>query len=103
MDRFLKLQERFPENIGDVRGLGGMVAMEFVKNRTTKEPDSHLASGIMSAAHQHGLVLIKAGMYDNVLRVLVPLCVTDEQLQQALDIFEAAVTTVLQAVPASIS
>jgi 4-aminobutyrate aminotransferase/(S)-3-amino-2-methylpropionate transaminase len=103
MDRFLKLQERFPENIGDVRGLGGMVAMEFVKNRTTKEPDSHLASDIMSAAHQRGLVLIKAGMYDNVLRVLVPLCVTDEQLQQGLDIFEAAVTTALQAVPASIS
>jgi 4-aminobutyrate aminotransferase/(S)-3-amino-2-methylpropionate transaminase len=102
MDRFLKLQERFPENIGDVRGLGGMVAMEFVKNRTTKEPDSHLASAIMSGAHQRGLVLIKAGMYDNVLRVLVPLCVTDEQLQQGLDIFEAAVTTALQAVPASI-
>jgi 4-aminobutyrate aminotransferase/(S)-3-amino-2-methylpropionate transaminase len=103
MGRFLKLQERFPEHIGDVRGLGGMVAIEFVKDRTTKEPDSHLASDIMAAAHHRGLVLIKAGMYDNVLRILVPLCVTDEQLQQGLDIFEDAVVSVSQAVPTSVS
>jgi 4-aminobutyrate aminotransferase/(S)-3-amino-2-methylpropionate transaminase len=57
----------------------------------------------MAAAHHRGLVLIKAGMYDNVLRVLVPLCVTDEQLQQGLAIFEEAVATVIQAVPASVS
>lgn len=100
---FLKLQQRFPECIGDVRGLGGMVAMEFVKDRTTKEPDSHLASDIMAMAHHRGLALIKAGMYDNVLRVLVPLCVTDEQLQQGLDIFEDAVTTIAQAAPTSVS
>jgi 4-aminobutyrate aminotransferase / (S)-3-amino-2-methylpropionate transaminase / 5-aminovalerate transaminase len=102
-ERFLKLQERFPEHIGDVRGLGGMVAMEFVKDRTTKEPDSHLASDVMTAAHHRGLVLIKAGMYDNVLRVLVPLCITDEQLQQGLDIFEDAVVSVSNAVPTSVS
>ena len=103
IERFLKVQQRFPEHIGDVRGLGGMVAIEFVKDRTTKEPDSHIASDIMAAAHQRGLVLIKAGMYDNVLRVLVPLCVTDEQLQQGLDIFEDAVVSVSQAVPTSVS
>jgi len=94
--RFLKLQESFPM-IGDVRGLGGMVAMELVKDRTTKEPDSHAASEILAAAHHRGLVLIKAGMYDNVLRVLVPLCVTDEQLNKGLDIFEDALATVAQA------
>ena len=99
----MKLQERFPEHIGDVRGLGGMVAMEFVKDRTTKEPDSHLASDVMAAAHHRGLILIKAGMHDNVLRVLVPLCVTDEQLQQGLYIFEDAVVSVSQAVPTSVS
>jgi 4-aminobutyrate aminotransferase / (S)-3-amino-2-methylpropionate transaminase / 5-aminovalerate transaminase len=103
IERFLKVQQRFPEHIGDVRGLGSMVAIEFVKDRTTKEPDSHIASDIMAAAHQRGLVLIKAGMYDNVLRVLVPLCVTDEQLQQGLDIFEDAVVSVSQAVPTSVS
>ncbi len=99
-DRFLKLQQQFPI-IGDVRGLGGMVAMELVKDRTTKEPDSHTASDVLAAAHQRGLVLIKAGMYDNVLRVLVPLCVTDEQLQQGLDIFEEAFSTVALAAVAT--
>jgi 4-aminobutyrate aminotransferase / (S)-3-amino-2-methylpropionate transaminase / 5-aminovalerate transaminase len=93
--RFLKLQESFPM-VGDVRGLGGMVAMELVKDRTTKEPDSHAASEVLAAAHHRGLVLIKAGMYDNVLRVLVPLCVTDEQLNRGLDIFEDALATVAQ-------
>jgi 4-aminobutyrate aminotransferase/(S)-3-amino-2-methylpropionate transaminase len=100
--RFLKLQESFPM-IGDVRGLGGMVAMELVKDRTTKEPDSHAASDTLAAAHHRGLVLIKAGMYDNVLRVLVPLCVTDEQLNRGLDIFEDAITTVAGAAAATSS
>ena len=94
--RFLKLQAQFPI-VGDVRGLGGMVAMELVKDRTTKEPDSHAASEVLAAAHHRGLVLIKAGMYDNVLRVLVPLCVTGEQLNKGLDIFEAALATVAEA------
>src|SRR5213082_1802506 len=62
MERCLSLQARFPF-IGDVRGLGGMVAMELVKDRTTKEPDSHAASEVLAAAHHRGLLLIKAGMY----------------------------------------
>ncbi|MDQ2716055.1 MAG: 4-aminobutyrate--2-oxoglutarate transaminase [Chloroflexota bacterium] len=98
-ERFQKLQEHYPF-VGDVRGLGGMVAMELVRDRESKEPDAHLASDILAAAHQRGLVLIKAGMYDNVIRVLVPLCVTDEQLQQGLDILEEAITTVTQSVAA---
>lgn len=100
-DRFLKLQEHFA-CIGDVRGLGGMAAMELVKDRVTKEPDSELTGDILAAAHHRGLVLIRAGMYDNVLRVLVPLCVTDEQLQRGLDIFEDAFTTVASALTASV-
>lgn len=99
-ERFLKIQEKF-SLVGDVRGQGGMVAMELVKDRRTKEPDSHAASDILAAAHQRGLVLIKAGMYDNVLRVLVPLCVTDEQLQQGLAIFEDAFTSVAEAAMAT--
>jgi 4-aminobutyrate aminotransferase/(S)-3-amino-2-methylpropionate transaminase len=96
------LQEQFPF-VGDVRGLGGMVAMELVKDRATKEPDSRAASDILAEAHHHGLVLIKAGMYDNVIRVLVPLCVTDEQLQQGLDILEAACAMVAQVADATTS
>ncbi|HVB74728.1 MAG TPA: 4-aminobutyrate--2-oxoglutarate transaminase [Ktedonobacteraceae bacterium] len=94
--RFLQLQQRFTL-IGDVRGLGGMAAIELVKDRTTKEPDAHAASDVLVAAHHRGLVLIKAGMYDNVLRILVPLVVTDEQLKEGLDIFEDALSFVAQA------
>jgi 4-aminobutyrate aminotransferase/(S)-3-amino-2-methylpropionate transaminase len=101
-DRFLKLQEQFP-TIGDVRGLGGMVAMELVKDQTTREPDAHAASDVLAAAHRRGLVLIKAGMYDNVLRILVPLCITDEQLKEGLDIFEDAFTSVASAAVATTS
>jgi 4-aminobutyrate aminotransferase/(S)-3-amino-2-methylpropionate transaminase len=96
MEHFSKLQERFPV-IGDVRGQGGMTAIELVKNPATKEPDAHAASEILAAAHQRGLVLIKAGMYDNVVRILVPLSVTDEQLEQGLSILEEAVSSVLEA------
>jgi 4-aminobutyrate aminotransferase / (S)-3-amino-2-methylpropionate transaminase / 5-aminovalerate transaminase len=94
--RFLNLQERYPM-IGDVRGLGGMAAMELVTDRATKEPDAHAASDVLAAAHHRGLVLIKAGIYDNVLRILVPLCVTDEQLNKGLDIFETSLATVAEA------
>jgi 4-aminobutyrate aminotransferase/(S)-3-amino-2-methylpropionate transaminase len=102
IERFVKLQEKY-SLVGDVRGLGGMVAMELVKDRRTKEPDSQTASDILTAAHKRGLVLIKAGMYDNVLRVLVPLCVTDKQLQHGLDIFEDAFTSVAEAAIATTS
>ncbi len=98
--RFLKLQERFAL-IGEVRGQGGMVAMELVKDRTSKEPDAQAASDVLAAAHCRGLVLIKAGMYDNIVRVLVPLDISDEQLEQALDIFEDAFTAVAAASPAT--
>ncbi len=96
MQRFSQLQERFP-TIGDVRGQGGMTAIELVKDPATKEPDAHAASEVLAAAHRRGLVLIKAGMYDNVVRILVPLVVTDEQLEQGLNIFEEAVSSVLEA------
>jgi 4-aminobutyrate aminotransferase / (S)-3-amino-2-methylpropionate transaminase / 5-aminovalerate transaminase len=102
MERFHKLQESYP-GIGEVRGLGGMVAIELVKDRATKEPDAPTTSAILAAAHQRGLVLLKAGMYDNVIRVLVPLNVTDEQLQKALDILEAAFTEVTKSEPTPIS
>jgi 4-aminobutyrate aminotransferase/(S)-3-amino-2-methylpropionate transaminase len=92
-ERFLHLQKQYPM-IGDVRGQGGMLAMEIVKDRTTKEPDSQAVSDILAAAHHRGLVLISAGMYGNVIRVLVPLNVTDEQLHQGLDILADAIDAV---------
>lgn len=100
MKRFLHLQKRFPL-IGDVRGQGGMLAMELVKDRTSKEPDAQATSDILAAAHRRGLALINAGMYGNVIRVLVPLNVTDEQLQRGLDILEEAIATVAPVAAAS--
>lgn len=102
LDRFSTLQEQYPF-IGEVRGLGGMVAMELVKDRTTKEPDPQTANTILAAAHQRGLILIKAGMYDNIIRVLVPLNVTDEQLQEALNIIDTAVQLAADAISAATS
>lgn len=102
MGRFLKLAERY-SFVGDVRGQGGMLALELVKDRATKEPDPQTTNDILAAAHHRGLVVIKAGMYDNVIRVLVPLNVTDEQLQEGLDILDEAFAIVAPAVPASIS
>ena len=94
---FAHLQQRH-QCIGDVRGLGGMIALELVKDRATKEPDGHIANALLAVAHKRGMILIKAGMYDNVIRVLVPLCITDEQLQEAITIFDAAFAEVTGAV-----
>jgi 4-aminobutyrate aminotransferase/(S)-3-amino-2-methylpropionate transaminase len=100
MERFLNLQKTHPM-IGDVRGQGGMLAMEIVKDRTTKEPDPQTTNDILSAAHQRGLALISAGMYGNVVRILVPLNITDDQLKQGLDILEEALARVAPVASAS--
>ena len=102
MERFLDLQKQYPM-IGDVRGQGGMLAIEIVKDRATKEPDAQAVSDILATAHQRGLILISAGMYGNVVRVLVPLSVTDEQLKQGLDILAEALATVANVTPATAS
>jgi 4-aminobutyrate aminotransferase/(S)-3-amino-2-methylpropionate transaminase len=72
--------------IGDVRGLGAMVAMEFVRDRATKEPAPEKATGIAKAAQKRGLLILKAGVQGNCLRVLCPLVITDEQLEEAIEI-----------------
>jgi 4-aminobutyrate aminotransferase / (S)-3-amino-2-methylpropionate transaminase / 5-aminovalerate transaminase len=91
--RFREMQERY-SLIGEVRGLGAMVAMELVSDRKTKEPAREETSGIIHRCHEAGLIIIKAGLYDNVVRVLVPLVVTREQLQEGLDILEQALAAV---------
>jgi 4-aminobutyrate aminotransferase / (S)-3-amino-2-methylpropionate transaminase / 5-aminovalerate transaminase len=83
--------------VGDVRGLGAMLALELVRDRETKEPDPDLATAVVEAASARGLLLLKAGLYGNCIRVLCPLVVTDEQLDEALAVWEEA----LEAVTAS--
>ncbi|MGY0692042.1 4-aminobutyrate--2-oxoglutarate transaminase [Virgibacillus sp. FSP13] len=94
MDKFKQLYDRF-DVIGDYRGLGAMCALEFVKDRTSKEPEKELTNQILKAAHQRGLITLKAGVYDNVIRLLMPLVITDEQLEEGLNILEESIETVL--------
>lgn len=95
-------QSRFPL-IGDVRGLGAMLALELVKSRETREPAKHETEQIIRYCYQHGLILLSAGTYGNVVRVLAPLVVTDEQFEEGLEILETAIATMseaaLEAVP----
>jgi 4-aminobutyrate aminotransferase / (S)-3-amino-2-methylpropionate transaminase / 5-aminovalerate transaminase len=89
-------QERFPQ-VGDVRGLGAMLAIELVGDRQTKEPAPDLASAVVEAAFQRGLLLIKSGIYSNCIRVLVPLVITDSQTDEALAVWEDSLESVLGA------
>jgi 4-aminobutyrate aminotransferase/(S)-3-amino-2-methylpropionate transaminase len=76
--------------VGEVRGLGAMQAMELVTDRSTKEPARELTSDILHRCHDAGLILIKAGLYDNVIRVLSPLMIEDDLLHEGLDILDRA-------------
>jgi 4-aminobutyrate aminotransferase/(S)-3-amino-2-methylpropionate transaminase len=87
-------QERRPQ-IGDVRGLGAMLAIELVKDPETKEPDSDVASAIVAAASERGLLLLKSGIYSNCIRVLAPLVLTDAELDEALAVWEEAIEATL--------
>ena len=88
-ERMVSWQERF-DRIGDVRGLGAMLALEFVKDRDTKEPDAALATAVVEGAAERGLLLLKSGIYSNCIRVLCPLVLTDAELDEALDVWEDA-------------
>jgi 4-aminobutyrate aminotransferase/(S)-3-amino-2-methylpropionate transaminase len=85
--------ERFP-CVGDVRGVGGMVAMELVTDRSTREPAAALTNEVLRFCHNHGLALLKAGLYDNVVRLLFPLTISDAELDSGLDIIEDALAGV---------
>lgn len=88
--RFEKLKAEFPQ-IGDVRGLGAMMAMEFVKNGDPRQPDGEICHQVISGCAEKGLVLLSAGTFKNVIRVLAPLVITDEQLHTGLDILESEI------------
>jgi len=84
---FLAMQEKYPI-IGDVRGLGAMVAIELVKDRATKEPAPKESALIRKKCYESGLIIIGAGIHANVIRTLVPLVITDEELEEGLSILE---------------
>jgi len=90
--RLLSWQGRFAW-VGDVRGLGAMMAMELVKDRKTREPDKDLTATLVRRCCEHGVIVISAGNFGNVLRFLVPLVTTDEQLHEGLDVIETQLET----------
>ncbi|MDM5330579.1 4-aminobutyrate--2-oxoglutarate transaminase [Neobacillus sp. CF12] len=92
-EKMIELAERF-DSIGDVRGLGAMCAMEIVKDRHSKTPDKESVGKIVKAAGKRGLMLLSAGLYGNVIRLLMPLTITDEQLEEGLQILEESIEAV---------
>src|ERR1700738_3250113 len=88
-------KERF-NLIGDARGLGAMRAIELVKSRETREPAPDETKKITQYCYEHGLITITAGSYGNVIRVLVPLVVSDQQMDEGLDVLEAALASVCE-------
>jgi 4-aminobutyrate aminotransferase / (S)-3-amino-2-methylpropionate transaminase / 5-aminovalerate transaminase len=82
-------QRRWPQ-IGDVRGLGAMLAIELVHDPGTKEPAADLATAVVEEAARHGLLLLKSGIYSNCIRVLTPLVLSDAELDEALAVWEDA-------------
>jgi 4-aminobutyrate aminotransferase / (S)-3-amino-2-methylpropionate transaminase / 5-aminovalerate transaminase len=93
--RMLEWQARHPQ-IGDVRGLGAMLAIELVEDPVSKQPAPGLASAVAKAAAERGLLLLKAGIHSNCIRVLCPLVIDDAQLDEALDAWGAALDSVLE-------
>ena len=89
-ERFNQWKEKY-ECVGDVRGLGAMIGVEFVKNKETKEADGKLVSDIIQYAANHGLIMESAGTFGNVIRFLAPLVITDAQIEAGLAIYEDAI------------
>ncbi|WP_281658664.1 4-aminobutyrate--2-oxoglutarate transaminase [Halobacillus sp. Cin3] len=89
-DRFHQLSEDL-DCIGEIRGLGAMVAVEIVEDRDTKAPDKLLTQKIISEAQHAGLLVLGAGLYGNVIRFLMPLVITEEELDEGLSILETAI------------
>src|ERR1700722_13576676 len=88
-------QQKWPL-IGDVRGLGGMCAIELVRNTDTREPADTETKQVAEFCYKHGLITITAGTFNNVIRILVPLVITDVQFDEGLDVVEAALAAVAE-------
>jgi 4-aminobutyrate aminotransferase/(S)-3-amino-2-methylpropionate transaminase len=82
--------------VGDVRGLGGMCAMELVRDAATREPADAETKQVAKFCYEHGLITVTAGTFNNVIRILVPLVVTDEQFDEGLGVIESALAAVAE-------
>jgi len=91
LEKFLEFKEIYSV-IGDVRGLGAMVGMELVTDRKTKEPATTLTKQLVAICRDKGLLMISAGTHSNIIRPLMPLVITDEQLERGLSIIEESLS-----------
>ena len=95
LERIQQMKDRSDTTaIGDVRGLGAMVAFELVKERGGHRPDADKVKQLTAKALQHGLILLSCGIYGNTVRLLAPLTIPDEQLEEGLDILETSLVEV---------
>ena len=92
-ERFLQMKNSYPL-IGEIRGIGAMMAVELVKDQNTKEPAAQETAWIVQECIKNGVFIATAGINKNILRMLVSLEITDEQLDEALDVLEKAVAKV---------
>jgi 4-aminobutyrate aminotransferase/(S)-3-amino-2-methylpropionate transaminase len=88
-------QKKWPL-IGEVRGLGGMCAIELVRDAQTREPADSETKEIAKYCYEHGLITVTAGTFNNVMRILVPLVISDEQFEEGLNVLEAALASVVE-------
>jgi len=91
IEKFKEFQEQF-EVVGDVRGLGAMVGMELVTDRKTKEPATALTKQLINLCREKGLLMVSAGTHSNIIRPLMPLVITDEQIDKGLSIIEESLS-----------
>jgi len=87
LEKFKELQEDY-SMVGDVRGLGAMVGMELVVDRKTKEPATAFTKQLVNRCREKGLLMISAGTHSNIIRPLMPLVITNEELERGLSIIE---------------
>jgi 4-aminobutyrate aminotransferase / (S)-3-amino-2-methylpropionate transaminase / 5-aminovalerate transaminase len=93
--RAAKWQQQW-EFVGEVRGLGAMQALELVRSKSTRQPADEETKQVSQYCYEHGLVTITAGSYSNVIRLLMPLVLTDAQMDEAMDVLEAALAYVAE-------
>lgn len=91
--RFDDFQKKF-HTVKEVRGIGAMYAIEFVKDEDRWEPDSETCQAVIQEALKNGLLLAGAGLHKNIIRLLVPLVVTDEQITEGLNVLEKSIETI---------
>jgi 4-aminobutyrate aminotransferase / (S)-3-amino-2-methylpropionate transaminase / 5-aminovalerate transaminase len=85
--------------VGEVRGLGAMQALELVRSKSARQPADEETKQVSQYCYEHGLVTITAGSYSNVIRLLMPLVITDAQMDEAMDVLEAALAQVAEKKP----